>query len=254
MQPIMDFRDKFLASSSAEEGDRKHRDFRRLNGRLTVMRDQLVHGPYSQERRRFLLLELLKAQNTAVEGGQAKGYGQIELISIEELDEIRRVWVEEKGEIEDYLPGIYKEATGRPYPGRELDPMPLEPSDLILLKRVAGHWSLRNQPTNEPTVRRERRLELYKLLRTLLATSFRGLQSRQRSKQLDEVSALLKAFAFIDEADALTFALAHHTDKKGEPSDSVAIDEPDNELLNKDLEGDSTRKVIPIALSNELLI
>ena len=50
----------------------------------------------------------------------------------------------------------------------------------------------------------------------MLATSFRGLQSRQRSKQLDEVSALLKAFAFVDEADALAFALVHHPDKKAQ--------------------------------------
>lgn len=253
MQPIMDFRDKFLASGG-EEGDRKHRDFRRLNGRLTVMRDRLVHGPYSQERRSVLLLELLKAQRAAMEGGQAKGYGRIELISIEELDEIRRIWVEDKGEIEDYVPSIYQEATGHPYPGRELDPMPLEPSDLILLKRVAGHWSMRNQPADEPAVRRERRLELYKLLRTLLATSFRGLQSRQRSKQLDEVSALLKAFAFVDEADALSFALVHHPDKKGSSSGADAADEPDNELLTQDLEDESARKVIPIALTNELLV
>lgn len=72
MQPIMDFRDKFLASGGGDEGDRKHRDFRRLNGRLTVMRDRLVHGPYSQERRRVLLLELLKAQRAAVEGAKLR--------------------------------------------------------------------------------------------------------------------------------------------------------------------------------------
>lgn len=253
MQPIMDFRDKFLASSG-EEGDRMHRDFRRLNGRLTVMRGRLVHGPYSQERRRVLLLELLKAQRAAVEGGQTQGYGQIELISIEELDEIRRIWVEDKGEIEDLLPGIYQEATGRPYPGRALDPMPLDPSDLDLLKQVASDWSQTHQYTDDPKVRQERELELYKLLRTLLATSFRGLQSRQRSKQLDEVSALLKAFAFVDEPDALAFALVHHPDKKAGPSDAEEADEQDDELLTQDLEDESARKVIPIALTNDLLV
>ena len=253
MQPIMDFRDKFLASSG-EEGDRKHRDFRRLNGRLTVMRGRLVHGPYSQERRRELLLELLKAQRAAVEGGQSHGYGQIELISIEELEEIRRIWVEDKGEIEDLLPSIYKEATGHPYPGRELDPMPLDPSDLDLLKQVASDWSLRHQPTEAPTARQERELELYKLLRTLLATSFRGLQSRQRSKQLDEVSELLKAFAFVDEDDALAFALVHHPDKKASPAGVESADEQDDELLTQDLEGDAARKVIPIALTSDLLV
>jgi hypothetical protein len=88
----------------------------------------------------------------------------------------------------------------------------------------------------------------------LLATSFRGLQSRQRSKQLDEVSALLKAFAFVDEADALSFALVHHPDKKAGPATECEDDEQDEELLTQDLEGESTRKVIPIALTNDLLV
>lgn len=261
MQPIMDFRDKFLASTG-EDGDRKHRDFRRLNGRLTVLRGRLVHGPYSQARRRVLLLELLKAQSAvnhallqaAIAAGKLDHYRPIELISTEELDEIRRIWVEDKGEIEDLVPGTYQEATGQPYPGRELDPMPLDPSDLELLRQVASDWSQTHQATDDPQVRRERELELYKLLRTLLATSFRGLQSRQRSKQLDEVSALLKAFAFVDEADALSFALVHHPDKKAGPAAECEDDEQDEELLTQDLEGESTRKVIPIALTNDLLV
>jgi DNA sulfur modification protein DndC len=249
MQPIMDFRDRFLAVD-----DRAYRDFRRLNGRLTVLRGQLVHGPYSQERRHRLLLELLKAQRGAMEAGQSKGYGHIELVSIEELDEIRRIWVEDKGEIEDSLPRLYAEALGKPYPGRELDPMPLDRSDLVLLKRVVGHWSMRHQPTDRPDVRRERRLELYKLLRTLLATSFRGLQSRQRSKQLDEIARLLKAFAFVDEADALAFAKVHHPDPKQEPSANLAVEEQDDDLLGRDVEGDADRKIIPITVANPLLV
>jgi DNA sulfur modification protein DndC len=242
MQPIMDFRDRFLAVD-----DRDHRDFRRLNGRLTIMRDQLVHGPYSQERRHRLLVELLKAQRAAVEAGQSKGYGSIELISVEELDEIRRIWVEDKGEIEDALPRLYGKALGEPYPGRERDPMPLDLSDLVLLKRVAGHWSMRQQPTDLPNVRRERRLELYKLLRTLLATSFRGLQSRQRSKQLDEIAGLLKAFAFVDEADALAFAKDHSSEARQGTSPFPALDAEELEVLEQDVEVESIRKVIPIA-------
>src|SRR5690606_118202 len=45
----------------------------------------------------------------------------IELITLEELEEIRRIWVVEKHEIEDSLPGVYATATGRPYPGGRLD-------------------------------------------------------------------------------------------------------------------------------------
>lgn len=248
MQPIMEFRDRFLAVE-----DRGYRDFRRLNGRLTILREQLVHGPYSQERRHRLLVELLKAQHAAMLAGESQGYGQIELISLEELDEIRRIWVEDKGEIEDMLPRLYTRALGKPYPGRTLDPMPLDLSDLVLLKRVAGHWSMLHQPNDIPVVRRERRLELYKLLRTLLSASFRGLQNRQRSKQLDEVSGLLKAFAFVDEADALAFAKMHSADAKQSMPPPFPAGQQDFDIYDKELEVEVDRKVIPIVADKKLV-
>ena len=45
----------------------------------------------------------------------------IELITLEELQEIRRIWVVDKHELEDALPRLYREATGETYPGRPLD-------------------------------------------------------------------------------------------------------------------------------------
>ncbi|MFT3953801.1 MAG: hypothetical protein QM722_05215 [Piscinibacter sp.] len=97
-------------------------------------------------------------------------------------------------------------------------------------------------------------MELYKLLRTLLATSFRGLQSRKRSKQLDEISGLLKAFAFVDEADALAFAKVHHPDPKQEPSATLVLDDQDDDVLGRDVEGDAARKIIPIAVTSPLFV
>jgi len=114
--------------------------------------------------------------------------------------------VEQKGEIEDLVPSIYKAATGKDYPGAALDPMPLDVQDLALLSSVVEEWLATENPTEDEGLRAERCAELYKLLRTLLATSFKGLQSRNRSKQLDELGSLLKAFAFTDENDALVFA------------------------------------------------
>jgi DNA sulfur modification protein DndC len=37
------------------------------------------------------------------------------------LQEIRRIWVVDKHELEDALPRLYREATGEDYPGRPLD-------------------------------------------------------------------------------------------------------------------------------------
>lgn len=248
MQPIMDYRDHFLAVN-----DRNVRDFRRMNGQLIVMNDRLVHGPYSQERRAELLRELLKTQLAVRNAGRDQGFGETELISMDELDAIRRLWVEEKGEIEDWVPAIYEDVVGAPYPGRELEPMPLERVDLELLRSSAQEWQSApdiSAPASGALVD-ERASELYKLTRTLLATSFKGLQSRRRSDQLNELESILKAFAFIDEDDALAFAKEHLMEKNlsdsGEAVMTEMLDVP--EALAIEAEGDvpmGMRKVIPL--------
>ncbi|MDE2298511.1 MAG: DNA phosphorothioation system sulfurtransferase DndC [Burkholderiales bacterium] len=240
MQPIMDFRDNFLVMD-----DREHRDFRRMNGQLILMNGRLVHGPYSQERRSVLLRELLQTQRTVQRAGTDKGAAQIELIPLDELQEIRRIWVEEKGEIEDVLPGIYEQVFCTPYPGSELDPMPLDHTDLALLRQVVKGWTAENLPSGVPgdsPAQEERSAELYKLTRTLLAASFRGLQSRKRSKQLDELEGLLSAFAFVDEKDALAFAEQHLSGESG----AGAVDVAEAIDIGPDEFSDVGRKIIPI--------
>lgn len=193
MQPILDFRNKHLAIE-----DRDVRDFRRLNGRLTVFHDTLVHGPYTQAYRAKLLTELLRTQRMVREADQKQGTELIELISTDELDEIRRIWVEEKGEIEDLVPRIYTDVFGIPYPGRELEQAPLDAGDLDLLDAVVGEIE------SDPEAARE----LYKLTRSLLAAQFQSIESHKRSKHLDRLEGVLKQYAFRGEKDALDFALA----------------------------------------------
>lgn len=190
MQPILDFRNNYLAIK-----DRDVRDFQRLNGRIKLMNQELIHGPYLQEQRAKLLKELLRTQKV-VQAANVPGYDRIELISLEELDEIRRIWVEEKGEIEDLVPKIYEEIFGTKYPGKSLEPTPLEPSDLQLLKEVATEL--------DP----EAAERLYRLTRSLLSAQFQSMQSQKRSKHLDRLEAVLIANAFRTEEEALAFALA----------------------------------------------
>jgi DNA sulfur modification protein DndC len=242
MQPIMDFRDKFLAVE-----DRDFRDFRRLNGRITLLRDRLVHGPYSQDRRATLLRELLRTQVIVRKSGASIGAGNLELLPLDELQEIRRIWVEDKGEIEDLLPTIYEEVVGKKYPGKEIDPMPLDQHDLNLLQQVVNEWTSENYPTNIETDATERSDELYKLTRSLLATSFRGIQSRKRSKQLDEVEKLLNAFAFLDEKDALEFAVKHIKDDVA--GDIVEEYDAAMEIVYEPA-AEQSNKVIPIMNAN----
>lgn len=209
MKPILDFRNKHLAVE-----DRSNRDFRRMNGRLTVFRDELVHGPYTQGHRAKLLKELLTAQRLVRNADQKQGTQLIELISIDELDEIRRIWVEGKGEIEDLVPKIYTDVFETAYPGRELEQVPLDRTDLAMLEQVAS------EVDSEP----EAAHELYKLTRSLLAMQFQSIEAHKRSKHLDRLEGVLRHYAFRNENEALEFALSSPTDDSdGEAPDATAL-------------------------------
>ncbi|CAJ9488836.1 putative sulfurtransferase DndC [Burkholderia pseudomallei] len=207
MQPILDFRNKNLVLD-----DRHDRDFRRLNGRLTVFRDELVHGPYTQARRASLLKELLLTQKRVRAADVPRGTQLIELVSVEELDEIRRIWVEEKGELEDLVPKIYSEVFEVPYPGRDLEQAPLDRDDLGLLEHVAA----------EIEVETEAAQELYKLTRSLLAVQFQSIESNKRSKHLDRLEGVLRHYAFRNEQEALEFALSSREEDE-DGSDAAAL-------------------------------
>ncbi len=208
MQPILDFRNKLLAVE-----DRSVRDFRRMNGRLTVFRGELVHGPYTQAHRAKLLRELLKTQREICNTNPELKTRQIELLSIEELDEIRRIWVEEKGEIEDLIPQIYAGVFGIPYPGKNFEPSPLGATDLAILDEVAKEI--------DPDASHE----LYKLTRNLLALQFQTIEAHKRSRHLDQLEDVLRHYAFRNENEALEFALTDHSikDTDGDAPDTAAL-------------------------------
>jgi DNA sulfur modification protein DndC len=141
MTPLSHFRDNFLDIGVT---DFDKRDFRRMDGRLTLMDDKdtggkkLVHGPYLQSYREKLLHELLLAQEKVRASG-SEGTENFQLISDEDLEEIRRIWVKDKNEIEDRVPEIYKEATGRDYPFDNVDEGALfNRDDIALLKSIAS--------------------------------------------------------------------------------------------------------------------
>ncbi|HHK2322469.1 DNA phosphorothioation system sulfurtransferase DndC [Pseudomonas aeruginosa] len=204
MKPILDFRNTYL---SVQDWD--VRDFKRMNGRVKLMGKgdtaELIHGPYLQDYRAKLLEELLRTQRV-VRDAKVPGHDQIELISIDELDAIRRIWVEEKGEIEDLVPKIYERVFQEVYPGRAMEPHPLEPEDLALLNEVVTEL--------DP----EAGERLYQLTRNLLAVQFQSMQVQKRSQHLDRLEAVLKANAFRTEHEALEFAKSIREDGQEESS------------------------------------
>ena len=119
MLPLLELRNR-LDPPKTPEGDRPLRDFRRMNGAVQLFHDRPIPGPYTQEARESWLRQVLEAQHHV----RARGpeiVRDINLITLEELEAIRRIWVVEKHEIEDALPLIYEEIVGVPYPGRRLD-------------------------------------------------------------------------------------------------------------------------------------
>lgn len=115
MRPLLELRNELDVAD-----DRHLRDFRRMNGKVQLFHDRPIPGPYTQTAREGWLQRVLEAQ-TWIRSHGPETVRNIELISMAELHEIRRLWVFEKHEIEDHLPGIYQDMTGDPFPGNPID-------------------------------------------------------------------------------------------------------------------------------------
>ena len=96
MLPLLDLRDKL------KEADRTTRDFRRMAGHVQLFHGEPIPGPYTQKAREAWLRELLQAQEWVRQNGP-EYVRDLELITLPELHEIRRIWVVDKHEFEDTL-------------------------------------------------------------------------------------------------------------------------------------------------------
>lgn len=144
MLPLLQLRDELDVHD-----DRHLRDFRRLSGAVQLFHDRPIPGPYKQEIREQWLCKVLEAQKHIRKNGP-KEVRDINLITFEELEEIRRIWVVEKHEIEDNLPRVFEDATGVPYPtGRLDDNLVFGHAEIELLKDICGDDDLHFQLTRE---------------------------------------------------------------------------------------------------------
>jgi DNA sulfur modification protein DndC len=114
LQPLVDFRLELDIRN-----DRSRRDFRRLHGNVQLFERNVdgkvsiepIPGPYTKKWRETWLRKVLEAQ-VQVRQNAPEEFKDISLITLEELSEIRRIWLEEKHEFDDSLPRIYQEVTG----------------------------------------------------------------------------------------------------------------------------------------------
>jgi DNA sulfur modification protein DndC len=154
LMPLLDLRNaldfRSNLNESGESSDHHLRDFRRMTGTVQMMTNgKPVPGPYTQQSRETWLTKLLSAQNYIRNKGPTEVRG-IELISLEELQEIRRIWVVDKHELEDSLPRIYRETTGEKYPGRPLDDnLVLGEMEMRALEEICGGDRLHYELTRE---------------------------------------------------------------------------------------------------------
>ncbi len=115
MRPLLDFRNEIdFRGDDNRALDRERRDFRRMNGSVTMKDGKAIPGPYTEEARHYWLRRVLQIQHHMEEHAPFD-LEEIQVISTAELEEIRRIWVEEKHEIQDALPRIYQEELGRPF-------------------------------------------------------------------------------------------------------------------------------------------
>lgn len=109
MRPLLELRNDLDI-----DDDRHLRDFRRMSGLVQINNGRHIPGPYTQPSRENWLKRVLEAQ-TAIRRNPLtpENVRDIELITVDELREIRRIWLTEKHELEDNLPRIFENATGK---------------------------------------------------------------------------------------------------------------------------------------------
>lgn len=202
MMPLLDLRNALDFRNNSIDGeefsDHHLRDFRRLTGSVQLMSGgKPVPGPYTQESRANWLAKLLAAQ-TYIRRNGPEDVRNLNLISIEELQEIRRIWVMDKHELEDTLPRIYLEATGEPYPGRPLDDnLVLGESEMRELANLCEGDRLH-----------------YELTRELLSLTLQQRSSGRRAKLNEKLEKAFARHFYDDKEDALARAQALADERK----------------------------------------
>ncbi|MFI9633594.1 DNA phosphorothioation system sulfurtransferase DndC [Nocardia sp. NPDC051929] len=180
MLPLLELRNALDVAD-----DRHLRDFRRMNGSVQLFHDKPIPGPYTQTARKDWLKRLLDAQAWVRQNGPDY-VRSLELVTIAELEEIRRIWVVDKHEFEDELPAIYEAATGQSYPGRPLDEhLPLGSDMIDSLKEVAGADRLH-----------------FELVRDLLDIEQRHRAQVRRAGLFEQLEKALRRGFYDDEEDA----------------------------------------------------
>lgn len=193
MSPMIKVRDELdFTSKDALQVERASREFTRLNGEVSFYKNNdgdidTVPGPYKKEKRLKILEKVFKAEVQIAQhfagGDESKA---INLISHEELEEIRRIWIEDKNEVEDELPELYKRIKGSEYEGKSFRNISvLEKDNLEVLESLCDS-------------RKE-----YEFVRNLLVKEMKLKSKGVRRGFVKELEKELNKFLYLDKEEAL---------------------------------------------------
>lgn len=195
LEPLLELREELAQSQNSDRGLRQlskgiafHEN--RVNDQLNL---EPTPGKYTQKFRIHLLRKLLQAEIDLNRDAPEK-YQGITLISDEELSEIRYLWLTHHHEIEDVLPEIYEEVTGKaysePHPERLTSDVNLDYWQTLLdlcseteHTRLIGSLLNLTQKNDRPNNRKEKYKDLERRLlqnRSLAESVYCGYLSRMR--------------------------------------------------------------------------
>ena len=194
LQPLLDFRKEL-----DDEENRERRDFRRRRGNVQLYERNLdseisvepIPGPYIKEAREYWLRKLLTVEKQ-IRSTAPENMRDITLITLEEMSEIRRIWLEENHEFDDSLPRIYEEVTEEPFK----DPRPgagyslLGSDEWAVLEEIceedAMHLELMAKllDTERQYHKMTRRVGIYEALKKCFETSSRSPEEAIKNAHL----------------------------------------------------------------------
>ena len=188
MEPLLQLR------NNLNERDHEKRDFRRLTGNVQLMPnddEKSVPGPYLKKTREDWLEQLLKAQMKIRENKQLpEEIKNIQLISQEELDEIRNIWFYDKIEIDDTLPTICEKFAKGEYHFESLEDNHIFDFEILkILKDTCKDDEM-----------------IFEIAKGLLEVERKHFKSARRTGLFDEFENIFKKSFYKDRMDAVDYA------------------------------------------------
>jgi DNA sulfur modification protein DndC len=197
LQPLLELRLEL-----DPKNDRDKRDFRRIYGRVELFERNIdgetsiqpIPGPYTKYWREYWLRRVLEVEKEVQENAPPE-FQDFNLLSREELSEIRKIWLEEKHEFDDSLPRIYQQVRGETFAD------PRVGSDNSILG--SEEWDTLSEICGDDEMHLE-------LMARLLDTERQFLL---KSRRIGIIKALEKCFETSSRSKEEAIANAHHIRK-----------------------------------------